>query len=597
MPKDRAIGIDLGTTFSCAAVVDEKKPMVIHSSLGYATIPSVVTFDDQGKSVVGQLAERRMILEPENTIYGAKRLLGRSFLKSAIEKFQPQFKYKLVGDDEGFIAAEISGRTHTFVDISSLILAEIKRSAQRILGQEISRAVITVPAFFNENQRALIRKAGKLAGLDVIRIINEPTAAALAFCATVNKEQRLLVFDLGGGTFDVSIVEVKGSVFTVVGVGGDTFLGGIDVDARLADIVAKRLSKQMRKPVELDPINAMRLRIAAQKAKHQLSVQQSTLVQIDNLMLEDGSSINVTEKVTRDELEDVTRDLCENTLKVVKDVIETANLETKDIDEVLLAGGQTRMPIIHDHLEEMFGFEPSKRVHPDEVVALGAAIAADSADRTDAPVLVDVLPVPIGVANPSGNFRQVIPMNTPVPHKATVTIGLLPGADTLKVAVFQGHNSNALSNEYLGTLVLDGIEPSNTQLDCVLEFKLDAESILQLHASIDEQGIERDLELITRFTPEKILKEMNAERIHVNASRIERPQTASAFAQRRDLPNPRSTVDVGINPKGSQKKLRYNPPIEKNRPVRQYTQPVSSTRMVSDNPSWLGRFVDWILRR
>jgi molecular chaperone DnaK len=558
MAVKRAIGIDLGTTFSCAAYVKSGKPQVIKSKLGYATIPSVVTVDDREEAVVGQPAERRMILEPQNTIYGSKRLLGRTYSQSAVDRFQPQFQYKLVADKEGFIAAEIFGRAIPLVEVSALILCEIRYAAERILGEKVSHAVITVPAYFNENQRALVREAGQMADINVMRIINEPTAAALAYNSSRPDGERLLIFDLGGGTFDVSIVEVKKSVYTVLAVDGDTFLGGLDVDYRLTDLVLARLSAKRRQPVELDSVNFLRLRSEAQKAKHELSVQHSALVQVTNLMLADGTSLDVHEKVTREELEEATRDLCDLTMSIVKKALGAAKLRCDQIDEVLLVGGQTRMPALHERLTSFFGFPPSKNVHPDEVVALGAAIAAGSGREFDALTLVDVLPMPIGIAEPDGSFHTVIPRNTAVPHTTTVKLMVQPGCPVLKLALFQGHHPKTIENEYLGTVVVDGLEAATTPVACVIQLHLDEESLLTVKATIAELGIEQKIKLATHYTTEDVAAQMQDDHIQID---VEVPDTDA------------------VPPKKS--------PYTDNR----------GFRMMQEDAGWFRRMIDRIFRR
>ena len=296
----RAIGIDLGTTFSCAAIVDGGRPAVIKSRLGYGMIPSIVAFVD-GKPVVGQAAERKMILKPEDAIYGSKRLLGRTFLPGVRDKFQPHFQYKLVADADGFVAAEVAGRIVTLLDVSSMILREMRSAAIEGLGYQVDRAVVTVPAYFNENQRQFVREAGRRAGLEVLRIINEPTAAALCFGFKRAEKKRLLVFDLGGGTFDVSLVDVDGNIFNVLGADGDTFLGGLDFDAKLVDHFTTKLRAKLGRAIGFDPIAAQRLRVAAQEAKHQLSVQEKTLINLPGMTVADGPPIDVTGSVTRQE--------------------------------------------------------------------------------------------------------------------------------------------------------------------------------------------------------------------------------------------------------------------------------------------------------
>jgi molecular chaperone DnaK len=521
MTTDRPIGIDLGTTYSCAAIMEQGKPRIIKSRLGYATIPSVVTFDDRGEPVVGQPAERRMITEPANTIYGSKRLLGRTFLKGLRSRFQPHFRYELVSDDDGFVAARVCDRTVSLVEASAMILAEIRKSAQISLGQTIRRAVITVPAYFNENQRAAVRLAGLIAELDVIRIINEPTAAALAFGVNRREKKRLLVFDLGGGTFDVSLVDLDGNIFNVIGVDGDTFLGGIDFDRCLVELLLCRIEEQQRRDLIVNPVGLERLRVAAQEAKHQLSVQQQAMVQLPRLPVGGGRVVDVSEVITRAEFEDVAGVLIERVMEVVERAVSTAGLTARDFDEVLLVGGQTRMPVLHDRLKALFHLEPTKRVHADEVVALGAAIAADAPRQAERPVLNDVVPLPIGLAHTDGSFVPLFARNARVPCEAHTAVKIPPRCERVRLAIFQGDHLKATDNEYLGAVVLDDLPPQEREVDGDLRLKLNKESLLKVYITIPRLQIDREVTLATQQTPDEVLNQMGRERIRFAAFGLE----------------------------------------------------------------------------
>ena len=529
MASGPAIGIDLGTTYSCAAIVQDGRPQVIRSKLGYTTIPSVVTFNKQGDAVVGVPAERRMVLEPKETIYGSKRLIGRTFLSGVKKRFQPHFQYELVSDDDGFVAAQMGDRTVQLVDVASMILDEIRKNAHTALGKPATRAVVTVPAYFNDNQRAFVREAGKRAGLDVLRILNEPTAAALAYGIDRGESKRLLVFDLGGGTFDVSILELDGNVFTVRGVDGDSFLGGIDFDRRLMDLLLERICDSTGRTVELSPVGRERLRREAQEAKHQLSVQQQVFIRIPSLILADGSMVDVAEKISRQELEEATAELVDLVMSVVRRSMDRLSLRAADIDEVLLVGGQTRMPMLHEKIRQFFGKEPSKRVHPDEVVAMGAAIAAHSHDRPDAVTLRDVVAIPIGITDPNGYFMPVVPRNAPIPDQFPVKVRIPPNYRSFKMAVFQGTRSHAFDNEYLGALTLDELQPSEHSLECDLLFKLDEECLLTVQATIAELGIDKDVTLATQQTPDEVLEEMGRERVQVSIPQTMRVARAAQY--------------------------------------------------------------------
>jgi molecular chaperone DnaK len=579
MDRDRAIGIDLGTTYTCAAVVEDGKPRVIRSRLGYTTIPSVVTYDDQGEALVGQPAERRMIVQPEETIYGSKRLVGRAFASGVRKRFQPFFQYELVSDQDGFIAAKIGERTISLVDVSALILREIRAAAESGLGERIRRAVITVPAYFNENQRASVREAGKRAELDVIRIINEPTAAALCFGINQQDKKRVLVFDLGGGTFDVSIVNIEAGLFSVLGVDGDSFLGGIDFDRRIVTWLLARLEEREGKPVEVSATAKERLRGAAQDAKHQLSVQKQALINLPNLELESGATVNINDMLSRDEFEEITSELVEQTLAVVRRALDRQRIRPSDIDDILLVGGQTRMPALHARLKEIFGKEPTKKVHPDEVVALGAAIAADSHVRMQAVKLVDVVPLPIGLGSTDGKFVPVIPRNTAVPHESSTTVFFPGNCRTLELAVFQGDRSHSFDNEYLGSIHVDGLNSdSDEDVETKVGFFLDEESLLTVHVSIPALNLDQEVDLVTTHTPDEVLARMGKERIRVVA-----PDRGRAKVPSGDL---FSLVDKLADPE-KPKQAADKPKVK--RPMGRTTARLE----VVKRDNWFKRFLGW----
>ncbi len=489
-----AIGIDLGTTYTCAAIVDQGVPRVISSRLGYTTIPSVVTFDDEGQPVVGQQAERRMILAPADTIYGSKRLLGRSFRSGVHMEFQPHFHYELVPGEDGLVAANVRDMMTSLVEVAALILLECRNAAEENLGRSVDRAVVTVPAYFNETQRACVRKAGRFAGLKIIRVLNEPTAAALAYGAKSDAPKRLLVFDLGGGTFDVSVVRANNKKVVVEAVDGDSFLGGIDFDHLLVGYIVDRLGERLSIDVELTKIDRERLRKEAQQAKHELSTQERAMLSLPHVTLAEGHVANIDETLSRADLEEATGELVDHCLAVINRTLSRLGLTPENIDSVILVGGQTRMPLVQQKLAEMFGKPPSKRVHPDEAVALGAAIAAAASDQEDATKLVDVVPMSIDIAVSGGNIRKVVEAGTPLPHSTTLRFEIPPNTETVRLAVLQGDEPRARDNEYLGSLVLDGLTSREPEV-CALEFKLDRECILGVVATIPNWGAPRFVEL------------------------------------------------------------------------------------------------------
>jgi molecular chaperone DnaK len=480
-----AIGIDLGTTYTCAAIVEDGAPHVILSRLGYSTIPSVVTFDEEGQPMVGQQAERRMILSPEDTIYGSKRLLGRAYGAGIKMEFQPHFHYELVPGEDGLVAAKVNGNTTSLIEVSSLILHECRKAAEESLGRPVNRAVVTVPAYFNETQRACVRMAGAHAGLEIIRVINEPTAAALCYGAS-EATKRLLVFDLGGGTFDVSVVKVSNNIFEVEAVDGDNFLGGIDFDQLLVGHILERIAEKHGDKLEISKVDRERLRSEAQQAKHELSSQEKTMISLAHLDIGGGKLIDVAETLTREDLETATTELVDHCVAIVTRTLARRGLKPEQIDDVLLVGGQTRMPMVQERLEGLFGRPPSKRVHPDEVVALGAAIAAFAHDKIDAPVLLDVVPMSISIAIGGGGVRTVVPHGTPLPHSAKLEFKIPGDKKAVTLAVLQGDEPRARDNDYLGAIVLDQLP--ETEMPCRLDFELDAESILRVYATIPGWG-------------------------------------------------------------------------------------------------------------
>ncbi len=521
MGKARPIGIDLGTTYCCAAQVRDGKPQVIASRLGYTTLPSIVHYDRSGQVTVGHAAERRMVLEPAQTIYGSKRLLGRTFHSDVRERYQPHFTYELVPDKEGLVAAKVCGTVVPLTEVSALILRELRTQVQQGLGELVDKAVITVPAYFNESQRACVREAGRRAGLEVLRIINEPTAAALCYGVGRGEKKHVLVFDLGGGTFDLSLIRIEGDVFEVIAVGGNSFLGGIDFDRRLVDLVIQKLGRGSH--LNLDLVGRERLRAACQEAKHTLSTQPKAQVEVPHFMLADGSQIEVNVTITRQEFEAAVKPLIDECMFAVSDVLMDAGKTPDEMDDILLVGGSTRIAAVNQALREMFGKEPSKRVHPDEVVATGAAIAADSHDKLDGAVLTDVVPSAIGLAGPGGRFVPVVARNTSLPHKVTANTAIAPGTKEVKLALYQGESPSVKQNDYLGTLVIDGLPGIDQALRATLLFMLDAECILKVYAAIPQLQIKREVTLITQYTPDEVIEQMGAERIRVRGPDLATP--------------------------------------------------------------------------
>jgi len=456
-----------------------------------------------------------MTLSGSDTIYGSKRLLGRTYVSGAPEQFQPHYRFKLVPDERGFVAAEVRGRTIELVDVAAKILQEIRRAAEEGLDEKLQRAVITVPAYFTENQRSLVREAGTRAGLEVLRIINEPTAAALAFGCYPSTPARLLVFDFGGGTFDISIIHAHDGDYEVLGVDGNSFLGGVDFDRRIGNWLCKRL-KESNPGKDFDAVGLERIRRASQEAKHHLSTVTRTHVRIPGFQFADGTSVDFETTLTRPLLEKMTAKIVDGAFAVLDRALETAKIEPDQIDEILLVGGQTRMPVISERLLQKFGKPPSQRLHPDEVVALGAAIAAFAHDRKNAPVLRDVLPLAVGFAARGGRFVPVVARNTRVPCTMSATVQVAAGAKSLTLAVYQGESAKVSRNQYLGTLKISGWEPRATASRCDVLMAFDRECLLSARMVSQDLGIKQDVRLDTRQVPLDVMTGMAIEKVRAN---------------------------------------------------------------------------------
>jgi molecular chaperone DnaK len=506
--KGPMIGIDLGTTNSAAAVVKDGKPIVIPSREGYNTIPSIVALNDKGKLIVGHPAKGQLLINPRNTVYGAKRLVGRQFSSSVVTDLLGRFPYQIVEGGRGEAAVRLNDRQFSLQEISALVLTEVKEIAQAWLSAEINRAVITVPAYYNDNQRHAVREAGELAGLRVERILNEPTAAALAFGHGRKLEQRVLVYDLGGGTFDASVLELHGNVYEVVSTGGDTFLGGVDFDKVIVDHLLSTFKDKNGIDFPGDRVALQRVTDAAERAKIALSEQLEYRVKVPFVALVGEKPYDLETVISRSELVLLTGHLVDRTLKVCEEVLSARGLKVEDISEVLLVGGQSRMPLVRERIRSFFGKEPSKAVHPDEAVALGAALLAHSMDsgQIDGVVLVDVLPMSIGVGLPGGRFKKIIERNTTLPHKKSLNIATTrDDQDTVEIVIFQGDEDHAQDNEYLGTMTITDVPPGpRGSVSYEIVFSLSAEAILTVTG--EEAGTGRVVTSLfsTKDTPEQV---------------------------------------------------------------------------------------------
>jgi molecular chaperone DnaK len=483
--KSRAIvGIDLGTTNSCAAVVKDGRPYIIPSREGYNTVPSIVALNSRNRIVVGHLAKAQLLTNPRATVYGAKRLVGRSFESDVVQEIRSKFAYEIVPDEAGLASVRLGPETLSLEQISALILREVKEVAQNHLQEEVNRAVITVPAYYNERQRAAVRQAGALAGLHVERILNEPTAAALAYAFGRNLNQRVLVYDLGGGTFDASVLELNDNVYEVVSTGGDTFLGGVDFDNRIVDRLLGAWREHTGSDFAGDRVALSRLVDAAERAKCALSERSDFPVHLPFLALKDGQPVSLQTTVTREEVTHLVEPLVDRTLEVCTEVLAAKGLSPKDIDEVLLVGGQSRMPLVHEKVAAYFGRPPSRAVHPDEAVAVGAALLAYSLGSAEGVVLIDVLPMSIGIGLPGGRTKTIIERNTPLPARKQYGLATTKDGQTeFELVVYQGESAIAAECEYLGTVRLTGLPPGpRGMVKIAVSFDLGPECLLTVTA-------------------------------------------------------------------------------------------------------------------
>ncbi|MCP3061705.1 TIGR02266 family protein [Myxococcus sp. K38C18041901] len=500
------IGIDLGTTNSCAAYVRNGKPGVLNSREGHNTVPSIIAVNTRGKLVVGHPAKGQMLTNPRQTVYGAKRLVGRAYDSTIVENIKDKFHYEITAGANGDAGVKLADKVYSLQQISALILREVREVAQNQLGQPVSRAVVTVPAYYNDNQRQAVREAGKLAGLYVERILNEPTAAALAYGYGRKLNQRVLVYDLGGGTFDASVLELADNVYEVISTGGDTFLGGIDFDNAIVTYLLEEFQKKTGRTFQGDRVALQRINDAAERAKCALSERSEMRVHVAFVTMIDDKPYDLDVTLTRQKLVELTEGLVDRTVKVCDEVLKAKNLGPKDIDEVILVGGQSRFPLVHEKITRFFGKPPSKGVHPDEAVALGAALLAHSLGQLEGVVLIDVLPMAIGVGLPGGRFKPVLERNTSLPSTKSYTLSThRDGQTELELTVFQGDSERASDNEYLGTLKLAGLPKlPRGAVQVTVTFEVNNESLLKVTARESSSGREVTSTFSTKDTPEAV---------------------------------------------------------------------------------------------
>lgn len=491
------VGIDLGTSNTVVAVMQDGVPVVIPNKGGYKTTPSMVGVSESGKRLIGHIAKRQVVTNPTNTVYAAKRLIGRKWGTPCVDEIRESCSYKMVEGPRGDVRIELREDTYSVPEISAFILQELRQMAEQYLGEPVHKTVITVPAYFNDNQRQATKDAGRIAGLEVIRIINEPTAAALAYGFERDFERKIAVFDLGGGTFDVSIMQIGKGVYEVIGTSGDSFLGGADFDVRVMDWLMRDFESQHGIDLRNDRMALQRIRDASEKARCELSVSKESLIDLPFLHTDpDGQTFHLQKSLSRATLEELTGDLVDRTIQICEETLAEAGVKKSELEDVILVGGMTRMPLLQQRVQACFSVPPCKGVHPDEVVALGAAVqAAALVDEEHDILLLDVTPQSLGIMVQGGNFHELIPKNTTVPtsfsHPFTT---IRDNQSTVKIVVMQGASAEAAANELLGEFSFTGLRRApKGEVEVEVTFSISADGIVQVAAKDPESGREQGI--------------------------------------------------------------------------------------------------------
>jgi molecular chaperone DnaK len=494
----KIIGIDLGTTNSAVAIIEAGQPKIIENLEGNRTTPSIVSINKNGERSVGQIAKRQAVTNPENTVYGVKRFMGHSFKDAEVQHDIPRVAYKIKEGANGGVSITLGGKDMRPEEISAMILQKIKADVEAKLGETITEAIITVPAYFNDTQRQATVDAGKIAGLDVKRIIPEPTAAALAYGFNSTKNEKIAVYDFGGGTFDISILEVGDGVVEVKSVDGDSHLGGRDIDQKFVEYIAAEFKKDQGIDVSKDTLALQRLDEAAEKAKHELSTQMETEINLPFITSGVDGPKHLVVKVTRAKLEEIAKEFVDRSITITKRALESSPFKKEEINEIIMVGGQTRMPMIVDAVKALFGKEPNRSINPDEVVALGAAVQAGvlQGDVKDV-LLLDVIPLSLSIETMGGVATKLVEKNTTIPtSKSQVFSTAADNQTSVEIHITQGERPMATDNKSLGRFILDGIPPSPRGIPQVeVTFDVDANGILQVKAKEKTTGKEQSIRI------------------------------------------------------------------------------------------------------